>query len=94
MAPRARLAIYKVCWEVPDQSTASCTSADRVAAIDQSVADGVDVLNHSIGATQTNFLDPVQIAFFNAASGGCLRRSLGRERRSRSRDRREPRPVD
>jgi subtilase family protein/fibronectin type III domain protein/peptidase inhibitor I9/PA domain-containing protein len=72
MAPRARLAIYKVCWEIPDQTTASCTSADRVAAIDQSVADGVDVLNHSIGATLTNFLDPVQIAFFNAAAAGVF----------------------
>lgn len=72
IAPRARLSIYKVCWELADQSTASCSAADRVAAIDQSVADGVDVLNHSIGATLTNFLDPVQIAFFNAAAAGVF----------------------
>ena len=72
MAPRARLAIYKVCWELPDLSNANCSSADRVAAIDQSVADGVDVLNHSIGATLTNFLDPVMIAFFNAAASGVF----------------------
>jgi subtilisin family serine protease len=72
IAPRARLSIYKVCWELPDQSTANCFSSDRVEAIDQSVADGVDVLNHSIGATQTNFLDPVQIAFFNAAASGVF----------------------
>ena len=26
IAPRARLAIYKVCWELPDQSNASCSS--------------------------------------------------------------------
>jgi hypothetical protein len=77
MAPRARLSIYKVCWEVPDQSTASCTGADRVAAIDQAVADGVDVLNHSIGATATNFLDPVMIAFFNASSAGVFVASAG-----------------
>ncbi len=72
IAPRARLSIYKVCWELPDLSNASCSSADRVAATDQAVADGVDVLNHSIGATRTNFLDPVQIAFFNAAASGVF----------------------
>jgi len=72
IAPRARLSIYKVCWELPDLSNASCSSADRVAAVDQAIADGVDVLNHSIGATQTNFLDPVQIAFFNAAASGVF----------------------
>ena len=72
IAPRARLSIYKVCWELPDQSNASCTSSDRVAAVDQAIADGVDVLNHSIGATLTNFLDPVQIAFFNAAASGVF----------------------
>ena len=72
IAPRARLSIYKVCWELPDLSNASCTSSDRVAAVDQAIADGVDVLNHSIGATQTNFLDPVQIAFFNAAASGVF----------------------
>ncbi|HZF26230.1 MAG TPA: S8 family serine peptidase, partial [Steroidobacteraceae bacterium] len=72
IAPRARLSIYKVCWELPDLSNASCSSADRVAATDQAVADGVDVLNHSIGATRTNFLDPVQIAFFNAAAAGVF----------------------
>ena len=72
IAPRARLSIYKVCWELPDLSNASCTVADRVAATDQAVADGVDVLNHSIGTTQTNFLDPVQVAFFNAAAAGVF----------------------
>ena len=72
IAPRARLSIYKVCWELPDLSNASCTSADRVAATDQAIADGVDVINHSIGATRTNFLDPVQVAFFNAAASGVF----------------------
>ena len=72
IAPRARLSIYKVCWELPDQSTANCFGSDRVQAIDQAVADGVDVLNHSIGITQTDFLDPVMVAFFNAAASGVF----------------------
>jgi hypothetical protein len=71
MAPRARLAIYKVCWRAPG-ALASCFGSDRAAAIDQAVADGVDVLNHSIGATRTNFLDVVQVAFLFAADAGVF----------------------
>jgi subtilisin family serine protease len=42
-------------------STASGYTSDLVAAIDQAVADGVDVINYSISGTRTNFLDPVQV---------------------------------
>src|SRR5438270_3391711 len=71
MAPRARIAAYKTCWRAPG-ALASCFGSDRAAAIDQAVADGVDVLNHSIGATQTNFLDQVQVAFLFAAQAGVF----------------------
>jgi subtilisin family serine protease len=71
IAPRARIAAYKTCWRAPG-ATASCFGSDRAAAIDQAVADGVDVLNHSIGATQTNFLDQVQVAFLFAAQAGVF----------------------
>lgn len=71
MAPRARLSIYKVCWRAPG-AVASCFGSDRAAAIDQAVIDGVDVLNHSIGATRTNFLDVVQVAFLFAADAGVF----------------------
>ncbi|URD92220.1 Subtilase family [Musa troglodytarum] len=42
-APRARLAIYKVCWR-----TAGCPDAAVLKAIDDAVDDGVDVLSLSI----------------------------------------------
>ncbi len=71
MAPRARIAAYKTCWRAPG-ATATCFGSDRAAAIDQAVADGVDVLNHSIGATRTNFLDVVQVAFLFAADAGVF----------------------
>ncbi len=71
MAPRARLSVYKTCWRAPG-ALASCFGSDRAAAIDQAVADGVDVLNHSIGATRTNFLDVVQVAFLFAADAGVF----------------------
>jgi hypothetical protein len=43
-----------------------------VAAIDQAVADGVDVINYSISGTLTNFRDPVEIAYLFAADAGVF----------------------
>src|SRR4029079_10944566 len=63
MAPRARVAMYKALWSTQDASTAGGTTDDLVAAIDQAVADGVDVINYSISGTLTNFADPVEISF-------------------------------
>jgi subtilisin family serine protease len=71
MAPRARIAAYKVCWA--DQPTGGgCFNSDSVAAIDQAVADGVDVINFSISGSLTNFLDPVEVAFLFAADAGVF----------------------
>src|SRR5687768_11244254 len=70
IAPRARVAQYKALWSTQDASTASGWGVDFVAAADQAVADGVDVINFSVGGTTNNFLDPVQIAFLNAAAAG------------------------
>ncbi len=72
MAPRARVAAYKALWSTQDASTASGFTGDLVAAIDQAVADGVDVINYSISGTQTNFLDPVQVAYLFAADAGVF----------------------
>ena len=69
IAPRARIAAYKVCWGGND---GGCASTDSVAAIDQAVADGVDVINFSISGTSTNFRDPVEIAFLFAADAGVF----------------------
>ena len=53
MAPAARLAVYKVCWEAADPDNSGCNNADIVEAIDQAVTDGVDVINFSIGGGAT-----------------------------------------
>jgi subtilisin family serine protease len=72
MAPHARIAMYKALWSTEDASTASGGTSDLVAAIDQAVADGVDVINYSISGTSTNFRDPVEIAFLYAADAGIF----------------------
>jgi subtilisin family serine protease len=70
IAPRARISSYKVCWETG--AGGSCFSSDSVAAIDQAVADGVDVINFSISGSRTNFRDSVEIAFLFAADAGVF----------------------
>lgn len=72
MAPRARIAMYKALWSTQDASTASGYTSDLVAAIDQAVKDGVDVINYSISGSLTNFLDPVMVSFLYAARAGIF----------------------
>ena len=72
MAPHARIAMYKALWSTQAADTASGSTSDLVAAIDQAVADGVDVINYSISGTSTNFRDPAEIAFMYAAQAGIF----------------------
>ena len=72
MAPGARLAVYKALWSTEAGDTASGNTSDLVAAIDQAVEDGVDVINYSISGTSTNFRDPVEISFMYAADAGVF----------------------
>lgn len=71
MAPAAKVASYKVCFERSD-GVGPCNSNDSVMAIDTAVNDGVDVLNYSISGTTSMVNDPVAMAFFNAASAGVF----------------------
>lgn len=72
MAPRARIASYKALWLNVGSTTANGFNSDLVAAIDDAVADGVDVINYSISGTRTNYLDPVEVAFLFAADAGVF----------------------
>ncbi|MBA0748866.1 hypothetical protein Gogos_002847, partial [Gossypium gossypioides] len=67
MAPKARLAAYKVCW------TAGCFDSDILAAFDAAVADGVDVISLSVGGVVVPYhLDAIAIGAFNAADQGVF----------------------
>ncbi|MDQ1625506.1 MAG: hypothetical protein QOJ49_1004, partial [Actinomycetota bacterium] len=73
MAPGAKVAMYKVCWEGKPGIPAGCYNSDSVAAINQAVADGVDVINYSIGGTsESSILDSVEQAFRAASNAGVF----------------------
>ncbi|XP_031105515.1 subtilisin-like protease SBT1.5 [Ipomoea triloba] len=67
MAPKARLAAYKVCW------ISGCYDADILAAFDSAVADGVDVISLSVGGVVVPYyLDAIAIAAFGASDAGVF----------------------
>jgi subtilisin family serine protease len=72
MAPGAKVAAYKVCWE-GKKTPAGCFNSDSVAAINDAVLDGVDVLNYSIGgSSESDALDSVAQAFRGASNAGVF----------------------
>jgi hypothetical protein len=79
MAPRARIAAYKVCWTFDDpaaedgtNASNTCYNSDSVLAIDEAVKDGVNVINYSISGSQTSVNDPVEQAFYRASLAGVF----------------------
>lgn len=72
MAPAARLASYKVCFDDDDLETGDCFESAVVAAIEDAVADGVDVLNLSISGSTDTVLDPTELALEGAAEAGVF----------------------
>ncbi|TKY47854.1 Subtilisin protease SBT3.5 [Spatholobus suberectus] len=59
-APRARLAVYKVCWNI--EYYGRCTEADIMAAFDDALHDGVHVISASFGPI------PPLVPFFRDSS--------------------------
>jgi subtilisin family serine protease len=74
MAPRARIAAYKVCWTDADTGKNGCATANSVAAINQAVKDGVNVINFSIGSSAGggSFTEATEQAFLGAAAAGVF----------------------
>ncbi|KAK9126447.1 hypothetical protein Scep_015293 [Stephania cephalantha] len=66
--PSARIAMYKTCW------TLSCTDIDMLAAFDDAIADGVDIMSISIASNtvQTYYTDVLAIGAFHAMRKGIL----------------------
>lgn len=72
VAPAAALAVYKACWAAPDPADDGCDTADTIAAVDQAVRDGVDVLNLSAESPAASGPSALDLAFLGAASAGVF----------------------
>lgn len=66
IAPRAHVAMYKVCG---DQG---CFTSDSAAAVQQAILDGVDVINFSISGGTNPYADGVSLAFLDAYNAGVF----------------------
>lgn len=67
-AESARIAVYKVCW------IDGCYDADILAAFDDAIADGVDILSVSLGGynDENYFRDGLAIGAFHAMKNKIL----------------------
>ncbi|XP_021295443.1 cucumisin-like isoform X1 [Herrania umbratica] len=66
--PSARIAAYKICW------SDGCKDADILAAFDDAIADGVDIISISVGghSPEDYFKDSISIGAFHAMKNGVL----------------------
>jgi hypothetical protein len=64
IAPGAHVIMYRVCL------VKGCFSSDSVNAVQQAIADGVNVINFSISGGAQPYSDPVELAFLDATNAG------------------------
>ncbi|XP_028751886.1 subtilisin-like protease Glyma18g48580 [Neltuma alba] len=74
-SPRARLAVYKVCWG--SHGSERCTDEDLIYAFDQAIDDGVDILCVSLGSATPLHIDDwsmggISIGSFHAVARGIV----------------------
>ncbi len=72
MAPAAKIAAYKVCFSDTDPDTGGCYTSSTLSAVDDAIADGVDVINYSISGATDTVVDAVEYAFLGAAAAGVF----------------------
>ncbi|OMO76487.1 hypothetical protein COLO4_25553 [Corchorus olitorius] len=66
--PSARIAVYKICW------SDGCYDVDILAAFDDAIADGVDIISLSVGGSFAfdYFDDTIAIGAFHSMKNGIL----------------------
>ncbi|XP_020596779.1 subtilisin-like protease SBT5.3 [Phalaenopsis equestris] len=67
--PMSRIAVYKTCWD------SGCYDADLLAAFDDAIKDGVDIISVSLGPNYPQrdyFKDSISVGSFHAVSHGIL----------------------
>lgn len=65
--PSARIAVYKICW------LDGCNDVDILAAFDDAISDGVDIISLSVGGLSGTYFDnSIAIGSFHAMKNGIL----------------------
>jgi subtilisin family serine protease len=72
VAPRANLIAYDACYTNTVTGQGLCPNVATVASINQAVADGVDVINYSIGGGTQPWSEATSLAFLNATDAGVF----------------------
>ena len=68
VAPHAQVISYDVCY--PNAANGACEGDDSLAAVQQAILDGVDVINYSISGGTDPYNDAVELAFLEAFNAG------------------------
>ena len=70
VAPRANIIAYDACYTNTSTGQGLCPNVSTVAAINQAVSDGVDVINYSIGGGTDPWNEATSLAFLAATDAG------------------------
>ena len=81
MAPAAKIAAYKVCFSDNDPDTGGCYTSSTLDAVDDAIADGVDVINYSISGATSHGGRRRRVRLPRCRRCRRLRRHLGRQQR-------------
>jgi subtilisin family serine protease len=72
VAPRANLIAYDACYTNTSTNQGLCPNVSTTASINQAVADGVDVINYSIGGGTQPWVESTSLAFLAATDAGVF----------------------
>ncbi len=72
VAPRANIIAYDACYTNTATGQGLCPNVSTVASINQAVADGVDVINYSIGGGLQPWTEATSLAFLSATDAGIF----------------------
>jgi uncharacterized repeat protein (TIGR01451 family) len=70
MAPHAQIIAYDACYPTPEGG--SCAGEDLIAALQQAILDGVDIINYSISGGENPYGDAVELGFLEAFGTGVV----------------------
>ncbi len=72
VAPRANIIAYDACYTNTTTGQGLCPNVSTVASINQAIADGVDVINYSIGGGVSPWTEATSLAFLSATDAGIF----------------------